>query len=139
MPHGRGFVTHPVLTSSAPKAVSAFHQLHCLYGLRVAYFAQVNFLHAAKHSLDATFAYVPNAYLDGMSEHELGLHHVEHCFEYLRQSVMCAADTNLEDTVENEGGNETMPWGKERVCRDWEAVKAWAAEWRIGDGEGVVG
>ena len=54
-------------------------------------------------SLNASFPYTPNAYLDGMTEHELGLHHVEHCFEYLRQGIMCAVDTHLEDTRVLEG------------------------------------
>ncbi|KAH7082866.1 hypothetical protein BKA63DRAFT_139150 [Paraphoma chrysanthemicola] len=139
MPAGRGFVTHPRLTNSTPKALSGFHQLHCLYGLRIAYFAQRNFLDKQKAASIPGYTYEKNAYLDGMSEHELGLFHVEHCFEYLRQAVMCAADTNLEDTIVNEGGTETAPWGTERVCRDWEGVREWAGKWAAGDGSGIVG
>jgi len=140
MPKGRGFVTHPVLTSGTIQSVSAFHQLHCLHGLRTAYFAQMNFADKARHTVNNSYKYTPNAYLDGMTERELGLHHVEHCFEYLRQAVMCSADTNLEGTRVLEGGMvEAVAFGgAERTCRDWEGVKGWAEKWSAGGGEGIV-
>lgn len=54
--------------------------------------------------------------------------HVEHCFNYMRQSVLCAADTTLEPLsetymeaygVQNIDGLET---NVKHVCRDWSAV-----------------
>lgn len=140
MPFGRGFISHPTLTSGSTKALSAFHQIHCLHGLRTAYYAQTNKLDKLKHRFDHSHRYTPNVYLNGLSEHELGLHHVKHCFEYLRQAIMCAADTNLEPvSVDLDGNTVTEPWMGERVCRDWEGVRMWAEKWHVGDGEGIVG
>lgn len=35
-------------------------------------------------------------------KHDLA--HVRHCLDYLRQSIMCAADSNLEPVNDNLGG-----------------------------------
>ncbi|KAF1976993.1 hypothetical protein BU23DRAFT_550940 [Bimuria novae-zelandiae CBS 107.79] len=48
MPKGKGFVYHPQL-ASPPKSVSAYHQIHCLHGLRIAYHIRVNELHKLQH------------------------------------------------------------------------------------------
>lgn len=49
--------------------------------------------------------------------------HLEHCFDYLVQSILCAADTNLEppDPVLH----ETNGYGFERRCRDFEGIHKW--------------
>ena len=54
-------------------------------------------------------------------------HHLRHCFDYLRQSLMCAADTNLEPVDVGLGG--VTGWSFRRTCRDFGAVKEWAEEW----------
>lgn len=53
-------------------------------------------------------------------------HHLRHCFDYLRQSLMCAADTNLEPVDLELGG--VTGWKFQRTCRNFEAVKEWAEE-----------
>ena len=55
--------------------------------------------------------------------------HMRHCFDYLRQSLMCASDTTLEPVDATLGG--VTGWGNERVCRDYIGVKAWAEERRV--------
>ena len=55
-------------------------------------------------------------------------HHVRHCFDYLRQAVICAADTNLEP-VDFELGGSTG-FGFPRICRDFDEVKKWSEQWR---------
>ena len=59
-------------------------------------------------------------------------HHAVHCFDYLRQSIMCAADTSLEGLTAAGPG-----WGSKHTCTDYEALLAWANEhgampWRNG-------
>lgn len=55
-------------------------------------------------------------------------HHVRHCFDYLRQALMCAADTNLEPVdLELRGATG---WGYERTCRNFQVVKDWSDRWR---------
>lgn len=96
--------------------MAVFHQLHCL-------------------------SYVVDHYQQGYAGANLTgevAHHSAHCFDYLRQSIMCAADTNLE------GDTETGPgWGSEHTCADYDAVLAWANErgamrWRTGLLPGVA-
>jgi hypothetical protein len=50
-------------------------------------------------------------------------HHSAHCFDYLRQSLMCAADTTLEGKTEAGPG-----MGSIHECTDYEALLAWANE-----------
>ena len=53
-------------------------------------------------------------------------HYNRHCLEYLRQSITCNADTNVEYRVVREDGvKETPGWDVKR-CRDFDAVKHWA-------------
>jgi len=54
--------------------------------------------------------------------HEIA-HHSAHCFDYLRQSIICAGDTNLEGKTEAGPG-----WGSPHQCADYEALLAWANE-----------
>ena len=58
-------------------------------------------------------------------------HHVRHCFDYLRQALMCAADTNLEPVDYQLGG--ATGFGYERKCRNFQAVKDWSDRWRSWD------
>ena len=50
-------------------------------------------------------------------------HHSVHCFDYLRQSIMCAADTSLEGKTDAGPG-----WGSKHECTDYDALLAWANE-----------
>jgi hypothetical protein len=104
-------------TSDGPAYMMAvFHQLHCL-------------------------SYVVAHYQQGYAGVQLTddvAHHSAHCFDYLRQSILCAADTNLEG--ETEGG---PGWGSRHQCADYDAVLAWANEhsamrWRTGLLPGVA-
>jgi hypothetical protein len=52
---------------------------------------------------------------------------VEHCFEYLRQAVMCAADSNLEDADKM---NVATGWGIRRTCRNYDALREWSEKWK---------
>ena len=53
--------------------------------------------------------------------------HARHCFDYLRQTVQCTADTNLEPVnFDLKGVNG---WTK-HICKDFDAVRRIAAERR---------
>ncbi|KAN0098999.1 protein of unknown function (DUF3328) domain containing protein [Hyaloscypha variabilis] len=79
--------------------MSVFHQLHCL-----SYLVQQ----------------VQNATVSGPLDKEVA-HHTAHCFDYLRQSIMCNADTSLEGETEAGPG-----WGSNHQCKDYDEVLAWA-------------
>lgn len=61
-----------------------------------------------------------------------GSDHTEHCFHYLRESILCAADTTLEP-----GGTSRLLANGDKVatgirtdhtCRDWKQVYDWMAK-----------
>ncbi|KAI0021949.1 hypothetical protein F4780DRAFT_778221 [Xylariomycetidae sp. FL0641] len=94
-------------TSDGPAyMMSVFHQLHCL-------------------------SYLASHYQKGYGGANLTeevAHHSAHCFDYIRQSIMCAGDTNLE------GDTETGPgWGSDHTCVDYEAMLDWANEHSLFD------
>ena len=62
--------------------------------------------------------------------------HSRHCFEYLRQSILCCGDTALEgkqtsfpekDTPGSDG------WDAKHVCRDYDQVRTHLEKNRIND------
>ena len=59
-------------------------------------------------------------------------HHSAHCFNYLRQGIMCNADTTLEGKTDAGPGE-----GSEHECVDYDALLQWANKhgayrWRNG-------
>lgn len=54
--------------------------------------------------------------------------HIAHCFEYLRQTLICVADTNIEQIDPDAGG--VTGWGVERRCGDYDEVVQWATTWK---------
>lgn len=53
-------------------------------------------------------------------------HHQAHCLEYLRQSILCSADTSLEGRGKHwkvENG-----YGTKHTCVDYAALTQWATE-----------
>ncbi|KAG6087966.1 hypothetical protein E4U15_007046 [Claviceps sp. LM218 group G6] len=60
------------------------------------------------------------------SDVELG--HLSHCWDYLRQSIMCSADTTLEWMGSTPDEDGTTGWGYQHKCRDWSAIFSWAEE-----------
>jgi hypothetical protein len=118
---GLGFVVHPTL-SPQPSAVSAFHQIHCL-----------NLLWLLHHEQTICSS-------AGVQEKPSGsdLHHghARYCIEYLRQSIMCAADSNFEPADAHLGG--VTGWHSTRSCKDFAGLVSWATMWKSGHKESIV-
>ena len=64
------------------------------------------------------------------------LPHMTHCFEYLRQAIMCSADSSFEPATNRV--ERFLGGGLQRQCRDFSAMKAWAEEWRAFEGHGFI-
>ncbi|RVD89735.1 uncharacterized protein DFL_000728 [Arthrobotrys flagrans] len=79
--------------------MTVFHQLHCLSYL-VEHYQQG---------------------YDGVELTEEVAHHAAHCFNYIRQGLMCSADSTLEGKTD-EGPGE----GSEHECVDYDALLEWA-------------
>jgi len=82
---------------------SVFHQLHCLYLLRRAY-------------------YTPESELQRFDFGRNRSVHVAHCFDYLAQAITCSADSTLEPAVDKEHG--FLGSGFARQCSDFEYLKS---------------
>ena len=74
-------------------------------------------------------------YYDATDGHDHNVEHIHHCFEYIRQSIMCAADTALEPFKDDIHGVDGF--GNDHQCRDFEEVFNWAEEMRFGEAEGI--
>ncbi|RAH86269.1 hypothetical protein BO86DRAFT_395707 [Aspergillus japonicus CBS 114.51] len=122
VPLGQGTVRYPTPdTDQIYYTVSVVHQLHCLWSIHQSYYGVMSVNHSAQHAVHK-------------EEEEHIPRHMRHCFDYLRQSLMCAADATLEPVDAALGG--VTGWGAERVCRDYAALAAWAEERRVSDARG---
>ncbi|KAK4099210.1 hypothetical protein N658DRAFT_498572 [Parathielavia hyrcaniae] len=94
---------------------SVTHQLHCLHAIVTGYAAFTS------NQLDRLLGEEP--------------WHLAHCFEYLRQSIMCAADLALEGqhTTFPAGFTGSDGWDAKHVCRDYGQVLAHLEGNRVDD------
>ncbi|KAF2202054.1 hypothetical protein GQ43DRAFT_392945 [Delitschia confertaspora ATCC 74209] len=116
MPKGMGFqwVKDPSKYNNLPKPIdwdpgmtvfttSVTHQLHCLWAIVQTY-------SGIKSNVP-----IPD-------DHHW---HMIHCFDYLRQTIMCSADTALEGHEftfpDHNGGSDG--WDAKHVCKDYSQVK----------------
>ena len=75
------------------------------------------------------------SYLAAIGNHDHDVEHVKHCIEYLRQSIICAADTSLEPFRNDIHGVDGF--GHERRCRNYDEVFRWAERFRASDVNGI--
>ncbi|KAI1113184.1 hypothetical protein F5Y14DRAFT_226701 [Nemania sp. NC0429] len=122
IPKGRGFVEVDSSGKKERYCVSVFHQLHCLDMLRRGYHAA---LELARNNTPIAEGEQPH--VDTMA-----LPHTQHCFDYIRQGLMCAADPTLEKRNDTIGG--VTGWGTSHQCRDFNALQEWAETHRYSDG-----
>ncbi|KXX74465.1 hypothetical protein MMYC01_204469 [Madurella mycetomatis] len=94
---------------------SATHQLHCL------------------HSIVEVVAAYTSGQLDKLPTE--GAWHLSHCFEYLRQSIMCCGDVALEGQHTTFPPNSTGSdgWDAKHVCRDYGQVLEYLERNRVND------
>ena len=103
-------------------SISMYHQLHCLAMIRQAYYHPMD-SHVHGHGSRSP-----------LSEAERRTAHLDHCFDYLRQGITCAADMAVEwARVEVDGSRrEVDGWGiPHRQCRDMEKVEAFMQKHRL--------
>ena len=74
--------------------------------------------------------------LNGSGETSGSVHHVKHCFEYLRQALMCHGDTNLEyrEVKEDTGEIGTSGWTLHH-CRNYKQLHDIAEKWKVWKGK----
>lgn len=103
--------------------VSVFHQLHCLYTIRRAYFAET----------------IGSEELEDFDFGHNRTEHVTHCLEYLRQSLLCVADSTVEPAREKSDRSHALT-GRDgpRRCRNFDALRRWTEERRMFNAYGFL-
>lgn len=66
--------------------------------------------------------------------HGNGLSHITHCFDYIRQGILCSGDTTLEGRAIHEGEKLPIGWGSYHDCKDWTQIVDWADSRQPWDG-----
>ena|ERR1700759_3538536 len=60
--------------------------------------------------------------VDFMKEANLRLQHVDHCLGYLREAIMCAGDTSLEETTLTPDDIVDVSMNQLHTCRSWDYI-----------------
>ncbi|KAL7941846.1 hypothetical protein V8C42DRAFT_333888 [Trichoderma barbatum] len=98
--------------------LSMFHQLHCLAMIRA---AMQDALNLPESTSKTQSRHKHHAHKNGSvfdtSDHWL------HCFDYLRQTILCEADSTIEPPKHNSKGQEVVNGMGERQCRDWTILR----------------
>ncbi|KAK0099975.1 hypothetical protein ONS95_013205 [Cadophora gregata] len=130
IPLGRGFIVMPVEVPQEDGGVeveikhfciSMFHQLHCIASLKSAFESMIN--------------------ENGTSRLE-HTSHLAHCFDYLRQGIMCAGDMTLEPAFElageDAGTKAVNGWNVEHQCKNYQVMYDFAEKHRYGNTSGIL-
>ncbi|KAF4615832.1 hypothetical protein D9613_012370 [Agrocybe pediades] len=80
--------------------VTMFHELHCLRVINLAF---------EPTGWDNTPGPIDES-------------HIKHCFDYLRQAVLCSADLNVEEGSYIQGEFWEKSFPQQRMCKDWTSV-----------------
>ncbi|KAH7393326.1 hypothetical protein BKA64DRAFT_83546 [Cadophora sp. MPI-SDFR-AT-0126] len=130
IPLGRGFVEMPVEVPQEDGRVevkneyfciSMFHQLHCIAGIKSAFESMMN---------------------ENDTTHMEHSSHLAHCFDYLRQGVMCAGDMTMEPAFELTGKDAGVMavngWNVEHQCKNFRTIYDFAEEHRYENTSGIL-
>ncbi|KAH8822039.1 hypothetical protein F5884DRAFT_851235 [Xylogone sp. PMI_703] len=102
---------NPSLPGSEGYLISMYHQLHCLAAIKAA-------VAGIKHNKPE---------------------HLNHCFDYIRQGIMCAGDLTLEPTSLNGvQTNGASGWDVEHYCKDWDAVYSYASRHAVNNRTSIL-
>ncbi|TGO80066.1 hypothetical protein BPOR_1827g00020 [Botrytis porri] len=114
-PLNDGFFEH-LDVGPDPVTFAVFHQLHCLDGIRHAYWLIRN----GNHSEGGNSSHAENS----------ANARVQHCLEYLRQSLMCTADTTVEPVGRGSKGKAIVQgFGTQHLCKDFHQLIEWTSQW----------
>ncbi|KAF4867812.1 Oxidase ustYa [Colletotrichum siamense] len=123
LPERGGFFIHPKI---APKesCLAVFHQIHCLDMLRRAlYETRPDIMNQGENK--SSTASSNHGKRDKTTEineaHDM--YHLGHCFDLLRQAIMCKPDLTIE--IANTTLNGVTGFGTEHQCINWEELMNW--------------
>lgn len=70
---------------------------------------------------------------------EVNAGHLAHCWDYLRQAIMCAGDTTLEWLHAPPDNIGSTGWGYQHTCKDYGALFTYAERYRSTDKKEIHG
>ncbi|KAK2042700.1 hypothetical protein LZ31DRAFT_623228 [Colletotrichum somersetense] len=130
LPKEGGFFKHPEL---APRTscMAVFHQLHCLDMIRqTLYEARPDYAaHPSRNDTkDAGGSHAGGgggreAKHEHDHNHAQNMYHIGHCFDLVRQSILCRPDLTVEVGDPAIGG--VTGFGTEHQCVDWQQLMDW--------------
>ncbi|KAK2754309.1 hypothetical protein CKAH01_17497 [Colletotrichum kahawae] len=123
LPERGGFFTHPKIAPTE-SCLAVFHQIHCLDMLRRAlYEARPDILNQGRNSTKTTSSSHGrrDKATDINEAHDM--YHLGHCFDLLRQAIMCKPDLTVE--IANSTLNGVTGFGTEHQCLNWEELMNW--------------
>jgi hypothetical protein len=103
-------------------SVAVFHQLHCLHYMLKEF---NKLLDPSKSEHEHHEESEPGHDHSGESQEE-ALKHVGHCFDYLRNSLMCCGDVAFEGQGSDIDEAGTLGEASYHVCKNYDKLKAWA-------------
>ncbi len=131
-------------------SIAVFHQLHCLVSLdpptlgsnKVSsqeYQIQHSLMKSYNKLADDLILAKRGGLHDGAEEvHHPDLRrHTDHCFRYLRQTIVCCGDTALEGQNLKAKVADTDGTGATHLCKDFDMIKAWASERKMDDSHSI--
>ncbi|OIW30903.1 hypothetical protein CONLIGDRAFT_679656 [Coniochaeta ligniaria NRRL 30616] len=110
--------------------ISLYHQLHCLAAIK-AKMSRLQAWYKGENDKEyLTFA---------IGDQQVADNHIYHCFDYIRQAIMCNADTTLEKArvVDGRIVRGVDGWGVAHECRDYDSIFAFAEARRSGNVTGI--
>lgn len=111
-PHNGFF--HDAEIAPLGASLSVYHQLHCLDGMRHAFYIMYE---AAKSG--------ERVDVENLAQ-PFALRHTTHCIDFLRQKIMCNADVTVEFVGPEHNG--TIVFGKEYQCTRWPELTSWVVD-----------
>lgn len=69
---------------------------------------------------------------------DVNTNHLTHCWDYLRQAIMCHGDTTLEWLAAPPNDEGSTGWGYRHQCRDYNAIFDWAEQNRVTDKQVII-
>lgn len=131
-------ITDDPMRSGPLYEASWTHALHCVRG-PVTFFVTNFTLFYANIYFFLQLYYAVDSYhqlvLNGPSEND-NPYHAAHCFEYLRNSILCNLDMTLEGSMSTPDDKDR---GQPHVCRNKEEAVAWIEARRADDAQDIVG
>lgn len=104
-------------------SVSVFHQLHCLHYILKEFDKLLHPNETSHHNHDHT---AEQGHDHSGESQEEALKHVGHCFDYVRNSLMCCGDVAFEGQGSDIEDPGTLGEASYHVCKNYDAIKDWA-------------